>query len=258
MAPPDINSLSSRPSPTMERTHTPPSSMSLAAAASLNNAERSPNARGSPRLRERMPSDRRRSQVLMNLSLNDPALPSPGEMADRHHRQPSLGDIHNELEQEQEFQTNRLLGMIRTQQAQLDALRAQAGEGTAVVEDLTPQSEPSTALPIRPRQSSRSARASGQEHASPQLPHWPPSPADSASPAIGVRRNSSSRRSSIRDRDETAYYQAETANLQRENQMLRMRIRELEKQLSEQQGDGTSSVVRSSLSLTSTEVEETS
>jgi len=48
----------------------------------------------------------------------------------------------------------------------------------------------------------------------------PPSPIDT----IG-RRNSF--------RDESAFYQAETANLTRENQMLRMRIRELEKQISD-------------------------
>ena len=40
-----------------------------------------------------------------------------------------------------------------------------------------------------------------------------------------ARRNSS--------RDESAYYQAETATLTRENQMLRLRIRELERQVSE-------------------------
>jgi hypothetical protein len=51
---------------------------------------------------------------------------------------------------------------------------------------------------------------------------WPPSPLESVSAA---RRNSL--------RDETAYYQAETANLTRENQMLRMRIRELERQIND-------------------------
>lgn len=58
--------------------------------------------------------------MLMNLQLNDPSLPSPGEMinsphslsgspiigtGDPHHnRAPSLGEIHQELEQEQEAQ----------------------------------------------------------------------------------------------------------------------------------------------------------
>ena len=72
---------------------------------------------------------RRRSTVLMNLQLNNPSVPAPGEMVhephaqtgggssprlgaasgagvgDPHHlRYPSLGEIHQELEQEQEAQ----------------------------------------------------------------------------------------------------------------------------------------------------------
>lgn len=75
-------------------------------------------------------SGRRRSTVLMNLALNNPSVPAPGEMVhephaqtagsdasprlgaaggvgvgDPHHlRNPSLGEIHQELEQEQEAQ----------------------------------------------------------------------------------------------------------------------------------------------------------
>lgn len=67
---------------------------------------------------------RRRSTVLMNLQFNDPTIPSPGEMAHEHsghhhaspqplsgsplmadphhHRAPSLGELHQELEAEQE------------------------------------------------------------------------------------------------------------------------------------------------------------
>ena len=67
---------------------------------------------------------RRRSAVLMNLQLNDPSIPAPGEMANdhssamrlspqllsgspltadpHHHRAPSLGELHQELEAEQE------------------------------------------------------------------------------------------------------------------------------------------------------------
>ena len=71
----------------------------------------------------------------MNLQLNDPALPPPGEMINegaastyratsplsmtgsptigsvdpRHYRAPSLGEIHQELEQEQEAQVVRQL-----------------------------------------------------------------------------------------------------------------------------------------------------
>lgn len=67
---------------------------------------------------------RRRSTVLLNLQLNDPSMPAPGEMASEqgdfnrggpqplsgspvmadphHHRAPSLGELHQELEAEQE------------------------------------------------------------------------------------------------------------------------------------------------------------
>lgn len=43
----------------------------------------------------------------MNLQLNDPAVPAPGEMVSehgipQHHRAPSLGELHQELEAEQE------------------------------------------------------------------------------------------------------------------------------------------------------------
>ena len=67
------------------------------------------------------PPSRRRSTILMNLQLNDPTVPAPGEMfqdhmraspqpysggippeSSRHIRTPSLGELHQELEAEQE------------------------------------------------------------------------------------------------------------------------------------------------------------
>jgi hypothetical protein len=218
----------------------------------------------------------------MSLSLNDPSIPSPGELnssdrrssisnhtamspstlagrptvatGDPHHhsRQPSLGDIHNELEQEQEAQVNRMLQMIREQQLQLDALRSQqnpptdrpSGPNSALVDDSEPETSrrasnsnsnsisfPSIhpALPsgqhprLVSRQNSSAARspalAAHISHEPSSSGDWPPSPLEHA------------RRTSIRD--ESAFYQAETSALTRENQMLRMRIRELEKQLAE-------------------------
>lgn len=111
------------------------SSISLAAAATMNAADMSrrnsstSNTRGSPRIGR---GERRRSNVAMSLSLSDPALPGPSELStsdhrtnyfttgspssiggssviatgDPHHHQrtPSLGEIHQELEQEQEAQ----------------------------------------------------------------------------------------------------------------------------------------------------------
>ncbi|RVX75997.1 hypothetical protein B0A52_00354 [Exophiala mesophila] len=308
MAPPDLNSLppsrsmSSSPMapramqtvtspPNRQDTPSPRASISLASAATLNAANESRRSsisnRGSPRL-GRMPSDRRRSQVAMNLNLNDPTVPSPGElsssdpranMADRishffsaaspptiggrpavatgdphHQRQPSLGDVHNALEQEQEMQVNRMLQLIREQQMQNDALRNQQEQSsrrssqqnsttpgnTAVIDDLTPASERSISFPsIHPAvpavPHSRRISLSHNRSSASRSPNlrtaypvgdqtsnfdYPSSPIDTQG-----RRNSF--------RNESAFYQAETANLTRENQMLRMRIRELEKQIGE-------------------------
>lgn len=298
------------PHPYLHRRDTPSprsSSISLAAAATMNAADISrrnsstSNTRGSPRIGR---TERRRSNVAMSLSLNDPTLPSPGELSssdhrtglfamgnpssiggssviatgDPHHqhRTPSLGEIHQELEQEQEAQVNRLLQMIRTQQLQLEQMlqyqhdhNAQQQSSTAatwvapasanapasnvsssaaIVDDSTPTSERSSSIPNNlpfppapqalPRANRRSSRprtgSSGTSPALRPLPthtyhevghsshgsgEWPPSPVEI------VRRNSS--------RDESAYYQAEAATLTRENQMLRLRIRELERQVSE-------------------------
>jgi hypothetical protein len=242
----------------------------------MNAADLSRNSsmstRGSPRLGRA--SERRRSNVAMTLNLNDPTIPSPGEMSssdhrtgighsyttaspsslggmrtlsngDPHHqRNPSLGEIHQELEQEQEAQVNRMLQLIRQQQQQLEEIRNQpgrhsrhhsgSGAGIAVIDDLTPVSEQSPALGATiivpqtiPRSSRRYSRgppsASPSPLLRPRLNHdsssgdWPPSPIDI------VRRNSL--------RDESTYFQAETASLTRENQMLRLRIRELERQI---------------------------
>jgi hypothetical protein len=119
---------------------------------------------------------------------------------------------------------------------------------STAVDDSTPTSERSFSIPntlpfppapqALPRSNRRNSRprtgSSGTSPALRPLPihthyetnhsshgsgEWPPSPVEIA------RRNSS--------RDESAYYQAETATLTRENQMLRLRIRELERQVSE-------------------------
>lgn len=118
----------------------------------------------------------------------------------------------------------------------------------AVMDDSTPTSERSFYIPntlpfppapqALPRGNRRNSRprtgSSGTSPALQPIPihthheashssygsvEWPPSPVEIA------RRNSS--------RDESAYYQAETATLTRENQMLRLRIRELERQVNE-------------------------
>lgn len=138
--------------------------------------------------------------------------------------------------------------MIRQQQAQIDTLATgQHPPSNSAVDDSTPTSErsmslsrsqsqaaqaPTSAISPLPsaaqprsrspfnisRQSSFADRSRGGSHAgSPALRPFPGAPHDAhemlPSPATG--------------RDESAFYQAETQNLTRENQMLKLRIREL-------------------------------
>ncbi|KAL1972612.1 hypothetical protein VTN31DRAFT_7026 [Thermomyces dupontii] len=159
-----------------------------------------------------------------------------------HHRAMSLGELHQELEQEQEAQVNRLLHLIRQQQAQLQQLQQQQHQqqqqqqSTSAVEDpaTTPSSErapPSSSsippIPIRPvpHRSSRNSSLA----ASPSL--------DPAQASVGsewsMLGDSSAAPQSQSYHHHHHHYQAEAAMLARENQMLRMRVRELERQLSE-------------------------
>ncbi|KAH7128798.1 hypothetical protein B0J11DRAFT_279607 [Dendryphion nanum] len=292
---PDLNSLPPSPSPLSTspahsrmasanpndplRTQSPPASHtpphSLAAAATLNAGIQQEDLRrtSSGGMRRDVDRARRRSSIRMNLNLNDPAVPAPGEMqmspssrsrgpwphSPHHERNPSLGELHQELEYEQEGQVNRLLNMIRQQQAQIVTLQAnQPSTSQSAVDDSTPTSERSLSLPYPPpqqtisplpasnfaqprsrspftmsRQSSRASR--GSSHAgSPALRPLSSGPHESHDwlPA-----------SATATRDESAFYQAETQMLTRENQMLKLRIRELERQLSA--SDPTSSITRS-------------
>ncbi|KAI1820768.1 hypothetical protein F4861DRAFT_40337 [Xylaria intraflava] len=254
-------------------------SVSLQAAATMNaglqhEPGRRPSATSISRQRQSPQTGRRRSTVLMNLQLNDPTLPAPGEMVaeggsnahramspqsfpslsplltagDPHHnRAPSLGELHQELEAEQEAHVNRLLQMIRQQQLQLQQLQAQssvAAEDPPSTSDRSAAaSQPPGVPPSLPTPSSSIAR-------SPSISH-PRSSFDIARDPLHRRSRTPSRpASSSRQRstsiisqdgelhlsgvrDEATYYQAETQSLIRENQMLRHRIRELERQLTE-------------------------
>ncbi|KAI9811833.1 MAG: hypothetical protein M1827_005184 [Pycnora praestabilis] len=307
--PPDLNSLPPSRSPTGSplqsrmyqpnpenlRRQTPSpsprsSSVSLAAAATINagiqnedsrrssssSTNRNRNVAGgaSPQIGR---NERRRSTVMMNLSLNDPGLPGPGELqggehrtsmgtafstaspqsiggsptvatGDPHHqRAPSLGEIHQELEQEQEAQVNRLLQMIRQQEAQLQQIQQASGtSGSTAVDDSTPTSDRSFSFPTmapttitNPRPRSPAPRSSFDLSRQPSRRSRNSS--RTTSPALrpvsaslsGQGEEQAWSLSSSGNRDESAFYQAETQNLTRENQMLRFRIRELERQLSE-------------------------
>lgn len=110
---PDINSLPGAlpQMATDNQTHSPhqaPHSLAAAAALNAHEERRSSN-----------PSTRRRSSVRINLNLMDPDLPMPSEVqmsptlhshrpswpaSPSHQRAPSLGEMHQELENEQEAQ----------------------------------------------------------------------------------------------------------------------------------------------------------
>lgn len=255
-------------------------SISLQAAATVNaglqhEPGRRPSSSSLSRQRHSPQAGRRRSAVLMNLQLNDPALPAPGEMVsdasahrtmspqplslsplltgrDPHHnRAPSLGELHQELEAEQEAQVNRLLQMIRQQQLQLQQLQTAQGQSQSSVaaEDHPSTSDRSTSMSHPPNAPSSAHPQSGPIPRSPSISH-PRSSFDitrdtrqrrSRTPSLGASSPRLQSTSISQEgephlsgvRDETTYYQAETQSLVRENQMLRHRIRELERQLSE-------------------------
>lgn len=290
-------------------------SVSLQAAATVNAGLRREPSRQSSQssLTRNAPSPRggrRRSAVLMNLQLNDPSIPGPGEMAQEHsgsqrlspqplsgspltadphhHRAPSLGELHQELEAEQEAHVNRLLQMIRQQQLELQRLQAgrpSQGQDTAAedaasetrarpIPGASMQSTSQTTLP-----GSQTVGSVGSYPRSPGFPH-PRSSFDMARADLHRRSRTPSRGPSPRiratsisaesgdwvlgGRDESAFYQAETQMLIRENQMLKHRIRDLEKQLSEMSGPTASTeppipshLIRSSLTADESEAEAT-
>ncbi|KAI7085313.1 hypothetical protein KC356_g5973 [Hortaea werneckii] len=200
-----------------------------------------------------------------NLNINDPTTPAPGEMQQSsnssstspgtgrrsfafqsasppHHRHPSLGELHQELENEQEAQVNRLLHMIRLQQDQLAAFQHQHSDTTSTSQNSpeppssvpTPDFTTTTPLPSQlqahqfspstssclPHQLSRHSSSSNQHSSPPAL--GPISGTD-----IPLLAGTTTMR------DENAFYQAETQTLRRENRMLKARVRELERQVSE-------------------------
>lgn len=237
---------------------TPPSPRSpplssLQAAATINrglhhNHNQSPS-RGIPSL------ERRRSSLMNNLSLNDPTIPAPGEMQPSHspssasprlgrrsmamatatadplhQRQPSLGELHQELETEQEAQVNRLLHMIRQQHDHLTSLHRQQ-HATEPSPERTP---PGHTAEASPRALAHPARPPTLSRRSSRMSAGGAGSSRGHSPAL--RPASSNAGGWAEDfmlpggaRDECAFYQAETQTLTRENQMLKHRIRELGK-----------------------------
>ncbi|KAL7919201.1 FAD dependent oxidoreductase [Trichoderma austrokoningii] len=253
-------------------------SISLQAAASMNaGLQREPSRRSSnsslPRGFSSPSSGRRRSTILMNLQLNDPSVPAPGEMfqqdpvraspqpmsgaglppdPSRHHRAPSLGELHQELEAEQEGHVNRLLNMIRQQQLELQRLQASHPQAVAADEAAAGSERAPRSLPVpintqSPTGNHIPSASSSSFSRSPIFPHQRNSmemaradmqrrsrtPSRNASPRLRATSISAESGDWSLFRDESAFYQAETQMLTRENQMLRHRIRELEKQVND-------------------------
>ncbi|KAL2200609.1 hypothetical protein P885DRAFT_57478 [Corynascus similis CBS 632.67] len=276
--------VSNRESPSSASPSRHPS-ISLQAAATLNaGLQRESPSRGSPNSplspRNRSPSTgRRRSQVLMNLQMADPSMPAPGEMVSdtqnrsnqtsspipvagsprliatrtpNHNRAPSLGELHQELENEQEFQVNRLLAQIRQLQEQVQRQQQQQQNQSAISGD-DQSSERSVSIPA-PNVAASPQPTYPTSGSLPRSPVFPRSSFDMARADLRHRSRTPSRNASPRlrstsisadsgeswalaGRDESAFYQAESQMLIRENQMLRHRIREMERQLAELQGN---------------------
>ena len=281
----DENMYQSRQGPPSPRSPHSPSLSSLQAAATLNAGLRSSTAASVSGTPVKNSIERRRSSLLTNFALNDPTIPAPGEMQPshsartgrrssvvspalggepHHHRQPSIGEMYQDMEIETEGQVNRLLHMIRLQQDQLAALQNQNNQShdSSAIAPTPPtgSSRPSSAHPHDSQQqqqhqptvltnaNSRSTSFSSAVPIQAGLPHGH---------GIFNRPHSLSRQSSARisnnasgttspalhpssglgpltedfllggTRDDPAFYQAETVNLTRENQLLKLRIREL-------------------------------
>lgn len=175
-----------------------------------------------------------------------PSSSSPLMMAgDPHHhnRAPSLGELHQELEAEQEAQVNRLLHQIRQQQAQILNLQQNHNQSAIIGDDSPGHVTPAQPVPVSSNVTSvaPTVSASGSIPRSPIFPrssfdiargdfrHRSRTPSRGASPRL--RSTSISQDSgepfALGGRDESAFYQAETQMLMRENQMLKHRIRDL-------------------------------
>jgi len=150
---------------------------------------------------------------------------------------------------------NRLLGMIRRQQAQIEQLQSQQPSSSMAIDDSNPPSDVSRSHTPNHSQSARRQQSmsqalgasAGQSHSpSPSLraQHFPHhintdfglTRGNSGSEEFPSLAQTSSAVSTTSLRDESAFYQAETQSLTRENQMLKLRIRELERQIHEQSG----------------------
>ncbi|RFU72495.1 fad dependent oxidoreductase [Trichoderma arundinaceum] len=213
-------------------------SISLHAAAAMN--------AGLQREPSRMPAPGEMFQDHMRASPQPVSGAVPPPDSSRHHRTPSLGELHQELEAEQEGHVNRLLNMIRQQQLELQRLQANHPHAASGDESAAGSERPHRSIPVPISTQSPTGNhvpsVSGSSFSrSPIFPHHRNSmemaradiqrrsrtPSRNASPRLRATSISAESGDWSLFRDESAFYQAETQMLTRENQMLRHRIREL-------------------------------
>ncbi|KAK5202333.1 hypothetical protein LTR41_011922, partial [Exophiala xenobiotica] len=220
------------------------------AAQVIANSSRSPWA---PTPQSLFPAAPARPASLSHFPLAGPT-PGSNRVIDTgdpdHQRSLSLIEIHEELEQEQEAQVNRMVRMIRSQQLHLDQIRMQYNSGsgqnsqrtcpTAVPDDL-PETE---ACDIPQSNVIPSQLGSSPSKPSRRTSAYDTCANDSAPSPLLSHRNSRLKRgathwSSRSIDDEIAFYEAEAVWLARENQMLRMRVRNLEKRIADMEPAAT-------------------
>lgn len=192
------------------------------------------------------------SSPRLSASAHTPTYADPHHYHHHHHqRTPSLGVLHQELEEEQEAQVNRLLGMIRQQQATIAEMSHQHRSASASREregeEHVPHAvEPGTGEPptfastgdisstgsIAVAGGQGISRRSQSSSRSRQATPWPPLRDVSLS-----RRSSAGSPGTGEERDEVAVMVAEREMVRRENRMLKGRIRELERMVAEARGE---------------------
>lgn len=176
---------------------------------------------------------------------NSKSMASPFALSreSNHNRLPSLGEIHQSVEEEQEAQVNRLLQMIHIEQQNLwhlrnanDYLNTHTNSDEAVI-------APTHHAPLSPVRNSQNISCSLDTKMSlcsidnnDRSDAHPNSTSSGRTASLGQamtewKEDGESFAWSFRD--DPTVYQAESQMMTRENQMLRRRIRELEMQINE-------------------------
>lgn len=245
---PDLNSLSPSGSPSLRSIpHTAHPSQPRDTYRPPTPTSSSPLLRSTPHL------DRRPSSNLAAFNL-DSFPPSPHAS---HHRAPSLGELHQELENEQEAQVNRMLGQIRQQQVEIQRLQQgtqaqQSSQSRSQHHSRTPSQ--TLSLPINVQTAELPLSNIPYAGANTVLPRSTSSSVSRQSSAASMRRQSRRSNSgygeggmspSMLERDDAERFSAEAAMVQRENQMLKVRIRELEQLVRGQQETGSAATTAS-------------